>query len=258
MKEKRLVKILLNVLFCISSTQLFAASVDEVQEQVRKATQSSAKTQQEINHIDALNKEQDRQYLAILSNLDQLKKNNQHLEKQLEIQNQDLASLHKQLTSVAQIDREIEPLMLEMQHALQSFVAADLPFLEDSRKQALANLKENLLSVNLSLSEKYQQLMQAYVTEIEYSKAIHSYQGELVIGETEKQVIYYRLGRVAFYYQSLDKQQGSQWSSSLKKWNLLSEGDNAALAKAIDVANELKIPQLIELPFVEVAWGAEQ
>jgi hypothetical protein len=258
MKEKTLVKILLPVLLCISSAQLFSASVDEVQNKVREATQNSATTQQRINDIDALNKAQDRQYLALLSDLDTVKKSNQHLEKQISLQNQELASLNKQLLSVVQVDREIEPLMLKMVDSLQAFVAADLPFLLNVREAALAELKKDLSSARLTLSEKYQRLMQAYVAESEYSVAIHSYQGELLVDKIEKQVVYYRLGRVAYYYQGLDKKEGARWSALLKEWVLLFEDENEALSKAIEVANELKIPQLIALPFAQVSLGAKQ
>lgn len=255
MKEKSLVKILLNILFIVSSAQLFAASVDEVQKQVRDATQNSAKTQLKINEIDAANKVQDRQYLALLSDLDTVTKSNQHLEKKISLQNQELDSLNRQLLSVAQVDREIEPLMLKMLDSLRAFVAADLPFLLDVRETALAELNKDLSSARLTLSEKYQRLMQAYVAESEYSTAIHSYQGELVVGGIEKQVVYYRLGRVAYYYQSLDEKEGARWSEPLKKWVLLLKDDNEALSKAIKVAKELKIPQLIALPFASVSLG---
>ena len=74
--------------------------------------------------------------------------------------------------------------MERMINGLETFVSLDLPFLIDEREQRISTLRTLLLASDITVSEKFRRVLEAYQIEIEYGRTIEAYRGESAAGET--------------------------------------------------------------------------
>jgi DNA repair exonuclease SbcCD ATPase subunit len=108
-----------------------AASMDDA------ARRSQANIDQTVDEARSL----ERQYSAIIKEIDGLEVYNALLQKQIDSQNQEMADLNRSIDQVSVIERQVTPLMLKMIEALDQFVELDVPFLLEERRQRVAFLK---------------------------------------------------------------------------------------------------------------------
>jgi len=235
----------------VHHTPLLAASISDVQKQVVNAQQQNVEIQTQIDELHTQQQQLDRQYQSLLIELEDINNNNHKLEQRIQQQTKRITSFNQQLESIAQIDLEIEPLMTQMQLALEQFVSADLPFLPRERSTALEQLNESLLDAQSALGDKYLALLNAYKDEAAYASDIEVYQDSIVLNNTDTQVNIFRLGRTALYYQTLDKSSSAHWSKTLNSWQELSSEQNALLSQAIASTNGTSVPRLLSLPFLD-------
>lgn len=232
------------------SVSLAATSVDQLNRQVMSDLRKSANVQTAINHLAVEQDVLDHESAQLLLTLANTRAYNQQLTKKIVKFEDDIDDLSAQIVSVARIDRDITPLMTQMMQSLQAFVAADIPFQLSDRLKQLQGLSAQLSNPDLSLSAKYQKLLQAFVEEAAYAEQMQSYQGHVIIQGNETQVIFLRLGRVAWYYQKLDGSAAAIWQQGSRRWIALDTDSNTELRKAIDMASNIGVPQLINFNFV--------
>ncbi|EPJ46364.1 MAG: hypothetical protein OFPII_20460 [Osedax symbiont Rs1] len=188
------------------------------------------------------------EYSELLAELDVAVDYNHKIQKKLALQEGQLLSLQQQLASLPNIEKNIYPLIKRMQGSLEHFIAEDLPFRLKQRQQSLRQLDKDLSSESLSLSQKYHKLLSAYKKEAEYGHQLQTYQGGL--SSNSSQVNFLVLGRVAFYYQTLDGRYSAKWSEGSSKWIALSVKFNDEISKAIDMASGASVEQLINFPML--------
>ncbi|NQZ01695.1 MAG: DUF3450 domain-containing protein, partial [Bdellovibrionales bacterium] len=136
----------------------------------------------------------------------------------------------------------------KMTDTLGQFVELDAPFLPEERQKRVADLKVMLNKANISTSEKFRRILEAYQIENEYGRTIESYRGKMAMSGKETTVDFLRIGRVGFYYQTLDREQTFAWSKSRSKWVELDSGDASDILQGIKMAQKQITPNLIELP----------
>ncbi|OMH33674.1 DUF3450 domain-containing protein [Motiliproteus sp. MSK22-1] len=163
-------------------------------------------------------------------------------------QEDELADLDAQLQSIEETDQAVLPMLSRMVEMLHKFVAADLPFLNEERQKRLAKLDALLLRADVSVAEKYRQILEAYMVEVQYGRTFEAYSGRLDQEGSSRQVNFLRLGRTGLYYQTLSGQESALWQPAQKRWLLLSEEQNLTLRKAIQIAQQQQVPSLIDLP----------
>jgi hypothetical protein len=166
----------------------------------------------------------------------------------VESQQRELTDLQEQLKSIEETDQAVLPMLNRMLDTLQRFTRIDLPFLPEERSQRLKKLQGLLLRADVSVAEKYRQIVEAYMVEVQYGQTFEAYSGGLEIGGNRRQVSFLRLGRTALYYQALGGQESGLWLQDEDRWQLLTEEQNLALRKAIQIALQQQVPSLIDLP----------
>ncbi|NVK37172.1 MAG: DUF3450 domain-containing protein [Gammaproteobacteria bacterium] len=198
--------------------------IDALYEQKRIALQDMRITQTEIDQLNVYN----RQLREIIVN-----------------QNNQIASLNKQIEDIEKTQEGIMPLMERMLNGLEAFVSLDIPFLLEEREQRIANLRSLLLASDVTVSEKFRRVLEAYQIEIEYGRTIEAYRGENDLAET---VDYLRIGRNALLTVSLDGERARAWNAKQKKWDDLDSGYARSITKGVQIARKQSAPSLLELP----------
>lgn len=234
--------------FCFWASLTGAAALEKTQQTLAKAQQQAAVKQQQIDSLDSKIISDHQQYLDALRQADLLDAYNQQLEKLITAQQKELVSTEEQLASLQQTELTVLPLLEQMQAGLHRFVEADLPFLQSEREQRLQRLDSLLVRADISLAEKYRQLLNAYQTEVEYGRTLEAYSGELLAGDDSREVNFIRLGRTALYYQTRDGQESGIWNATTGTWDSLPGSHNSAIHKAIQLAKQQVVPDLLTLP----------
>ncbi len=235
---------LLYFVLMMSSNHIFADSLNKAEDSagvIAAHSQQQAKTDDPVSRLNL-------EYSGLLAELDVAVDYNSKLQKKLTLQKGQLLNLQQQLVSLPNIEKNIYPLIKRMQGSLESFVTEDLPFRVEQRQQSLRQLDKDLSSDSLSLSQKYHKLLQAYKKEAEYAHKMQTYQGEL--SDNGSQVNFLVLGRVAFFYQTLDRRYSAKWSAASSKWIALNPKFNDEISKAINMASGASVDKLINFPML--------
>ena len=157
-------------------------------------------------------------YRSTLKEIENAKIYNAQLRKIIESQKKDKIQIIEDIRNTRHTDKQIVPLMVEMLAALEQFIQLDLPFLKKQRQERLKEIKTLMDQANVTVSEKYRKIMEAYHTEVEYGRTIGVYQGLKNIEGKELTVEFLRLGRLSLIYQTLDSSRQAYWSQKEKKW----------------------------------------
>jgi hypothetical protein len=224
------------------------ASADPLQSAVDERIDAQHEAAASQQRIDALAEETAQllgEYRAALAEAESLQVYVAQLERLIDNQDEELASLDRQLQSIETTRRRIVPLMLRMVDVLEGFVALDLPFLPEERGMRIASLKELMDRADVSLAEKFRRVLEAYQVEMDYGRTLEAYRGTLADRRT---VEFLRVGRVALFYRTLDGSEVGQWDSANSGWMRLPPEYAAPIQQGLRIARKESPPELIRLP----------
>jgi len=216
----------------------------QTQEQIDKNEVSSQKRVDKIaDETQSLLTE----YRVVIRRTESLRTYNAHLEKLIASQQQEIDSIGRQIDSLETTNREVVPLMLRMIDALDKFVALDLPFLREERQARLATLREIMDRADITTSEKYRRVMEAYQVENEYGRTIEAYTGTLQLDGADRTVDFLRFGRIALLFQTQDRERRGYWDRNAQQWVEVN-GYRQAVTEALRIARKQAAPDLVKLP----------
>jgi len=176
---------------------------------------------------------------------------NTQLEKQIANQRKVLAQLGESIENVTVIERQIQPLILKMLDGLEQFVALDVPFLLEERQNRLKKLRDNQDRADITVAEKFRQILEAYKIEAEYGRKIDTYKDTLVVAGQEREVNVFRVGRVAMMYQTTDTEISAAWDPRQNTWVALDAGEyRSAILKGIRIAKKQASVDVLNLPIL--------
>jgi hypothetical protein len=224
-----------------------AQSVDAVLAQQQGADKAAAAAQREVDKLSDEAQTMADRYRQALTDAETLTKYNEHLAVQVKSQAEEAASLRRQLTEVETTDREIQPLMQRMVETLEQFVSYDVPFLLEERKARVETLKEMMGRADISISEKYRRILEAYQIEMEYGRTLEAWEGQIGEGDAARTVEFVRLGRVSFMYQTLDGEETGYWDAQQGQW-VVDDDYGQAVLEALRVAKKKGAPDLLRVP----------
>jgi len=228
----------------LASAQDIDTAVDLENEGIAKSVQS----QMRIDKIDDQTDDMAIEYRSTLDQIESLRVYNSQLEKLLDAQLAELASLDEQIASVTVIGREVTPLMLRMVDTLDSFVDKDVPLLLSERRERVAHLRELMGRADVADSEKYRRIMEAYQIENEYGRTIEVYQDTLDMGGEERTLDILRIGRISLLYQSLDGAEVGAWDRRAGQWVELPSEYRDSIRRGIRIARKQMAPDMIRVP----------
>jgi hypothetical protein len=226
-----------------------AANLNDVISVSDKKLKVAQASQEKINELAEERRSLYDQYKAVLKEIEGLQVYNKQLNKQILTQRTDMERMRKTIEDVAVMQRQVTPLMLRMIEGLKQFVALDVPFLRTERNARITRLEDMMDDPNISVSEKFRAVMQAYQIESDYGSNIESYRETLTIDEEERQVDILRVGRIALVYQTPDGKYSGMWDTATNGWKELdSSSERSNIAKGLKIASKQTAPDLIILP----------
>jgi hypothetical protein len=141
-----------------------------------------------------------------------------------------------------------------MLESLEKFVALDLPFLPDERKERIANLRRLMTDSETATAEKFRSVLEAYQIEAGYGRAFGAERGEV----NEHMVDILRVGRSALFAVALDGADAWTWNAEARKWEELPRKYVKELRLALKIARETAAPDLLTLPMPVASKGGAQ
>ena len=188
------------------------------------------------------------QYRLVLQQIDRLVAYNDYVERLIVDQEAQIIDIRKQLDQFALIERGIVPLMLDSIDTLDKFIDLDVPFLLEERRDRVARLRTIMDLSDVTVSEKYRQIMDAYQIETTYGRDIEAYTGLLEIDGESRQVDFLRIGRTSLTYQTPDQEETGFWNKQDKQWEKLPNKYQNYVTQGLRVARKQVTPNLLELP----------
>ncbi|MDX1454285.1 MAG: DUF3450 domain-containing protein [Gammaproteobacteria bacterium] len=238
-------------LFAVTASQAAPEDVLKTTVQTQQQTNTaSARSQARVDQVSDETQNMLAEYLVTTQQTDRLRVYNQQLEKLIRDQEEEKISIRKQLEDVEVVEKEILPLMIRMVDSLEKFVKLDMPFLLEERTNRVLELKDMLDKANVTVSEKYRRVMEAYSTETEYGRTIEAYRGLLPLGEggEDTNVDILRVGRVLLAYQTTDRENVGFWNKATGQWQELPSDYNDAISDGLRIARKQMAPELMTLP----------
>lgn len=207
----------------------------------------AAQSQQRIDKLDDQTQEMLLDYRATIRETDSLRRYNEQLERQIRSQIEEIESIQTELTQIEETNREVLPMMLRMVDTLEKFVELDLPFLMEERTERVNNLKDIMDRADVTTSEKYRRILDAYKVELDYGRNIETYEASVKSGGGSKTVNFLRIGRVALLYQTKDELETAVYNRETGNWDVVNEYTDS-VKKGLRIAGKQAAPDLMILP----------
>jgi hypothetical protein len=199
---------------CVSVTIGADDKVSAVISEQTKTEENARASQKRVEQLDTETTKMLGEYRQMTAEAQSLKTYNDELAVQVKSQQDQLNGMSQQLSEIQTTAREVLPMMNRMLDTLEQFVKLDAPFLVEERATRIAALKDMMGRADVSTSEKYRRLVEAYQIEMEYGRTVEAYQGKI----GDKTVEFLRAGRVTIMYQTLDGKETGYWDADSSKW----------------------------------------
>jgi hypothetical protein len=244
MKKQRFNAVVMTTALSVSalfgSVAMADQNLDTVLQVGQAKTTLAADSQKRIDRLAQEADDLAQEFKAQNKLIDDLRVYNAQMQKQVDGQLGVVTELEKSIEKVTIIERQIQPLIFKMLDALDQFVDFDKPFSLEERKNRIGSVRTNQDRADISVAEKFRQVLEAYKIESAYSGTLQSYDSSEDIDGTgqKREVKILRVGRVSLMYQTTDGQQSGYWDVSSKAWVTLDSSYNAGVLKGLRIARD--------------------
>ncbi|AWL11354.1 hypothetical protein HMF8227_00859 [Saliniradius amylolyticus] len=235
--------------FALGSSQVVSADpLKTLQQEEAKIHKAAAQSQEKINRIYEQTQELLAEYRQVVDETENLKVYNDHVAGLVADQEDAIASLQRQIDNIEGVKRGVVPLMYRMIDSLEKFIDLDLPINLDERNARVAKLRDLMSRSDVTTSEQFRQVLEAYLVELEYGTRIRAYQGELSYNGQQISADFFNLGRTALLALSLDQKNAWVWNNDARAWEELGDEYIGSVTKAVKMAKKLVPSDLVKLP----------
>jgi len=231
------------------STQVFAAGINEVMQEGEARADAGANDQTKVDSVADQTEKIVNDYRAVTKVVDGLRVYNALLQTQLNNQEAEMRILSESISNVAEIERQIIPLMTRMVDALDQFVQLDTPFLMKERTDRVERLRGIMERSDVTAAEKFRSVIEGYQIENDYGRTIEAYKGSTDVNGTELEVDFLRIGRVALLYQTVGGAYTGAWDTTAGAYVELPPATyQKQVADGLKIARKQVAPDLIVVP----------
>lgn len=208
--------------------------------------QASAKSQQRVTSLAQQTQDLLSEFRAVVRETEALRIYNDNLERVVVDQRDEIQSINRQLVGLEDTNRGVVPLMLEMIEALDGIVEADIPFRIEERRARVQRLRDMMDQAEVTASEKYRRVMEAYQGELEFGRTTEAYSAALpTSGQT---VDFLRVGRTLLIYQTSDGTVTGWFNPATRAYEELPDRYGLEVRNGLAIARNEKAPDLVTLP----------
>lgn len=211
-----------------------------------KINTDAASSQKRVTTLAQQTSELLAEYRAVVSETETLRRYNDQVEKIVTDQRAEIVSINNQLEGLEATNRGVVPLMLEMIETLGQVVESDMPFRLEERRARVDRLRNMMDQADITTSEKYRRIMEAYQGELEYGRTTEAYSEALpTTGQT---VEFLRVGRTLLVYQTSDQETTGWYNPITRTYEALPEKYRLEVKEGLSIARNEKAPNLVVLP----------
>lgn len=215
---------------------------------IQKSITVHQATQQQIEGWSAERKQLTARYDNLAADNERLTARKAAMEKMLAAARLRIAAREKQLAAMSRLAGDIRPALDDIYRHLAEVEGTDLPFLTTERQARLASLGKLLDDPQVPVSEKLRKTLEALLVEVEYGNTVSVYRETISIEDKSILVNVFRLGRIALFFQTLDRQTIGHYDAVLEKWALLPSSMTHELNIAFEIAARQRPATIATLP----------
>ena len=167
-------------LMALGCSQMVSADpLNDLQKEEDKIRVAAVQSQKKIDSIFEQTQELLVEYRAVVDETENLKVYNDYVATLVKSQEEEIASLQSQIDSIEETKRGVVPLMVRMIDALEEFIELDVPINYEKRVARVESLRNLMERANVTVSEKFRKILEAYKIENEYADGIAAYTGTM-------------------------------------------------------------------------------
>jgi hypothetical protein len=243
LRPSRSVALALAVLLPLGFASAQERALNSALSEQKASVQESARSQARVAQLADQTTELLGEYRVTSQRLDRIKIYNQNLQRLVADQEEEKADIQRQLESFSEVQQDIVPLMFDMIDDLEKFIELDMPFQLKERRDRVALLRDLMDESEVTVSEKYRQIMNAYQIEADFGRTTEAYDGLL----GERKVDFLRVGRVLLAYQTPDRAETGFWNKNTREWQEANDFRND-VTEGLRIARKQAAPNLLRLP----------
>ena len=213
----------------------------------RQINKDSAKSQNRVSGLARQTQDLLTEYRSVVRETESLQIYNDNLQRVVTDQRNEVESINRQLEGLEATNRGVVPLMLEMIESLNLIVEADVPFRIEERRARVQRLRDMMDQAEVTASEKYRRVMEAYQSELEFGRTTEAYSDTLpTTGQT---VEFLRVGIALLVYQTSDNSVTGWFNPRTRVFEELDDDRFRREVKdGLAIARNEKAPNLVMLP----------
>jgi hypothetical protein len=209
--------------------------------------QEAAKSQARIDKLDdEMRRMRDEMRQGVLK-LESLKAELPELQRHAGTVSARRSQLEREFSAGVPGQLEAQPALRQMVDWLEKFVASDLPYLQEQRRQRVAGLRGLLDKENVPEADKLRAVLEVTQVELQYGRSVEAYPGQLRFKGKDQPVEFLRVGRLMLYYLEPDGARQGYWNRAARRWQPLPADERERLTAAMAMAKGETPPELMEL-----------
>jgi hypothetical protein len=233
--------------FLITLTAVSAQDLDSFVEAEQQINEDAAASQARVSDLARQAQDLLAEYRSVVRETESLRIYNDNLEQVVNDQHNEAESINRQLAGLEETNRGVVPLMLEMIAALDRIVEADIPFRLGERRARVQRLRDMMEQAEVTASEKYRRVMEAYQGELEFGRTTEAYAD--VLPATGQTVDFLRVGRMLLVYQASDQSTTGWFNPATRQFEELDDDRfRFEVKNGLAIARNEKAPNLVMLP----------
>jgi hypothetical protein len=236
--------------FALTGSHAYADTLDLLHKEQAKTQYASKKSQNKIDSLFEQTQELLGEYRAVVDETEERTVYNDHLEGLVNDQHARINSLQEQIDSIEETKRGIVPLMYRMIDTLEQFIELDIPLNIEARRARVERLRDVMKRANVTVSEQFRLVLEAYEIENAYGSTIKSETAQIDVAGTIVTVDKFNLGRTVLLAVSLDQKTAWRWNNDSRQWDELGDEYLSSAVLAVRMANKITPFDLIKLPVV--------
>jgi hypothetical protein len=125
-------------------------------------------------------------------------------------------------------------------------VESDIPFHIEQRRERVRRLQDMMDQAEVTASEKYRRIIEAYQNELEFGHTTEAYSAKLPL--TGQTVDFLRVGRTLLVYQTSDAAVTGWFNPGSRQYEELPTRYRLEVKDGLAIARNEKAPNLVTLP----------